>query len=81
MRQKLFVVTGATSSASFRPSWMRRCAGSERGVAGECELRGQELVGRSLPRRPGIWAAEHRSPTGPRIRAGCFGKAQSASHG
>jgi hypothetical protein len=26
-------------------------------------LCGQELVGRSLPRRPNIWAARQRSPT------------------
>jgi len=36
---------------------------SQGGVAGECELRGEELVGRSLPRRPYIWAAQQRSPT------------------
>jgi len=36
---------------------------SQGGVAGECGLRGEELVGRSLPCRPDIWAAQQRSPT------------------
>src|ERR1017187_299522 len=45
------------SSFILLPSYFRS------GVAGECELRGEELVGRSLPRRPDIWAAQQRSPT------------------
>jgi hypothetical protein len=40
----------------------------------------KKLVGRSLPRRPDIGAAEHRSPTIPRIRAGSFRQAESAGH-
>jgi hypothetical protein len=42
---------------------LARSKADNRGVAGECELRGEELVGRSLPRRPDIWAAQQRSPT------------------
>jgi hypothetical protein len=38
-------------------------AGGERGPARRDELRGEELVGRSLLRRPDIWAARQRSPT------------------
>ncbi len=38
----------------FRKTRCFNSIGHERLAPGECELRGQELVGRSLPRRPNI---------------------------
>ena len=54
---------------------------AEWGIAGKRELRGEELVGRSLLRRPDIGAAGHRSPTLSRIHAGSFGQVERANHG
>jgi len=54
-----------------------RQRGHERGVAGECELRGQEPGGTACC-RPQFQGRRHGVPPSPGIGAGCGRQAQSA---
>ncbi len=81
------VHNGMTDNERFSPVCFKNkngkagVDGGEWVVAGECELRSEALVGWSLPRRPDIGAAEHHSPTIPRIRADRFLQTQRTGHG